>query len=309
MGAGNGAGYGGTGGNGILSAFEIRLTRTVIEGNVVGNGGNGGQGLAGPGGHGGSGGSGGGVYTTDLDARYSSIVHNAAGNGGNGGSSPVAGGLGGPGGRGGGVWAEIGLVATSTVAENAAGSGGAGGAGVPAGVGGTAGEGGGVRSVPGPGVEIRYSTIVGNVGSNGANLAQPAAATVLSSIVGDPQGGTDCLGPITSYGHNVWSDASCTPAEGDLVVAPLPLGPLADNGGGMPTRMPLPGSVLQGQGLYEGCEDWEIDQRGEVRPSGPCEPGADRGAGRHGERLRAAAAGPGVRHPPARPARRLRGRR
>jgi hypothetical protein len=290
IGAGNDGGSGGSGGNGTLAAFDVDVSNSVFQGNVLGAGGVGGHSVADVGGNGGSGGSGGAVFTTALEMYGTTVADNRAGDGGAGGAGATVGGNGGPGGRGGGVWAEVGSIDMSTIADNAAGAGAPGGAGPVAGPAGGAGFGGGIRTVPGPGVALQFVTVTGNSAADRANLAVPAANPVFASIIGDPQGGgANCDVAITSLGRNVFGgDESCGGAPTDTTLAgPLPLGPLADNGGTtvppfvadgpgepMPTRMPLPGGALDGLVPLEECTYFGVDQRNEVKPVGGCEPGA-----------------------------------
>ena len=282
VGAGKAGGSGGSGGNGTLAAFDITLINVRIDNNVLGNGGKGGAGVAGAdGGAGGAGGSGAGLYTTSLEANRSTIDGNVAGNGGLGGNGVSHGGTGGSGGIGGGIVADLGTLRQSTVHANAAGLGAAGGTGATPGAAGTLGFGGGIRITPGPGLAIELSTITSNSAGAAANLAIPVASTLLATIVGDPQGGgANCQNLITTLGYNTHDSASCGVGARDVTLAPLPLGPLTDNGGTTPTRMPLPGGALVSSipadvcGGLEPVMDFGYDQRGQVRPSGDCEPGS-----------------------------------
>jgi hypothetical protein len=82
------------------------------------------------------------------------------------------------------------------------------------------------------------------------------------------------LGAITSSGHNLSSDSSCSfTAAGDLQNTNPLLGPLAANGGPTPTHALLPGSPAFGAGTNIGCP--ATDQRGNTRPQGVlCDIGA-----------------------------------
>ena len=88
-----------------------------------------------------------------------------------------------------------------------------------------------------------------------------------------PSGATECgTGATTSLGYNVVDDASCAltgPHDTVTTADPL-LGPLTDNGGPTPTRLPAAGSPLVDAipttvtNLCNGT-----DQRGISRPQGP----------------------------------------
>lgn len=282
VGAGFSAGSGGGGGNGTLVASDIELHRVTISHNTLGAGGKGGQGVSGAvGGPGGAGGSGAGLYTTTVEVDASTIDANVAGTGGAGGNAASQGGTGASGGLGGGIVADLGDIRRSTVEGNAAGTGGPGGTGATPGASGVLGSGGGVRVSPGPGVSIEFSTIVGNTAGAAANLDVPVGSVVLASIVGDPQGGgASCANLITTGGYNAYDSASCGVGPRDTTMSPLPLGPLADNGGPTHTRMPLPGSALISAIPHDLCAALSVivesgyDQRRLARPSGDCEPGS-----------------------------------
>ena len=82
-------------------------------------------------------------------------------------------------------------------------------------------------------------------------------------------------GAVTSDGHNLSSDASCTGwnRPGDQTDKPAQLGPLADNGGPTLTHLPIVGSPLIDGGQ---CLPYvPTDQRGVARPFGAkCDIGA-----------------------------------
>ena len=280
VGAGFSGGSGGSGGYGTLSAFDITLIDVRIDHNVLGRGGKGGEGIGGVGGAGGSGGSGAGIYATTLLTEESTIDGNIAGDGGAGGNGATQGGTGGAGGFGGGLVADLGLIRQSTVHGNAAGLGAPGGAGATPGAAGGSGFAGGIRTVPGPGIAIEFSTITSNSAGAAANLDVPVGSTALASIVADPQGGgANCANLITTQGYNAYDSASCGVGPRDSTISPMPLGPLTDNGGYTPTRMPLPDSALISSIPHDLCVgltpviDFGYDQRGQVRPSDDCEPG------------------------------------
>jgi predicted outer membrane repeat protein len=91
---------------------------------------------------------------------------------------------------------------------------------------------------------------------------------------------SSCQGTITSGGNNAASDSTCAfGAVGDVQGAALSLGPLTDNGGPTPTRLPAPGSpainaIPGGEpGICDGTI--AVDQRGIARPQGLfCDRGA-----------------------------------
>jgi hypothetical protein len=289
VGAGGDGGNGGAGGNGTLSAFNsIEIDRSVIDGNVTGNGGKGGHSALDAGGDGGIGGNGGGLFSSSLTMSGTSVVRNVTGSGGSGGAGATAGGDGGRGGFGGSVYAEVGSVFNSTIADNTAGAGGSGATGVPPGNAGSPGIGGGIRAVPGPGLELTFVTITGNAAGVGADLAMPAATPVLASVIGDPIAGPMCESPVTSLGHNVFGGEGCGNVASDVVLAgPLPLGPLGDNGGTtrpndfygdvgtpLPTRLPARGSAIESLVSGAACDSANGDERGFPRGDSVCDAGA-----------------------------------
>jgi CSLREA domain-containing protein len=163
-GIGGAGGAGGSGG-GIFSTGTLTLTRTVVTGNVAGNGATGGTGTGGQGGFttaagqqggyggtgaggvGGAGGSGGGVAATSgaLTIDQSSIRANTGGVGGHGGLGQ--GGLGG-------------------LAAGTNGQGGLGGDGI-GGPGGEGGNGAGIRGFSTSAAQISRSLVDGNTGGTG----------------------------------------------------------------------------------------------------------------------------------------------
>jgi CSLREA domain-containing protein len=84
----------------------------------------------------------------------------------------------------------------------------------------------------------------------------------------------NCGGPMTSFGHNLDSGATCgLSAPGDLSNTDPLLGPLQDNGGPTFTRVPQPGSPAIDSGDTSDCP--ATDQRGVPRPQGAaCDIGA-----------------------------------
>jgi len=80
---------------------------------------------------------------------------------------------------------------------------------------------------------------------------------------------------ITQLGGSWFGDASCSAGPSDVPSGGNPgLGPLADNGGPNPTRLPATGSPIGGAVPAASCAA-PVDQRGVARPGGVgCEPGA-----------------------------------
>jgi CSLREA domain-containing protein len=115
------------------------------------------------------------------------------------------------------------------------------------------------------GSTISDNTVVGSgVFTDGANvdlIPQPGA-TVKSSIIANPIGGSNCISngtPLVSNGYNLDEDGSCDFNQTtDLTGDPM-LGPLADNGGPTQTEKVLAGSAVIDRGKSFGAT---TDQRG-----------------------------------------------
>lgn len=157
------------------------------------------------------------------------------------------------------------------------------------------------NAAPGAGGAIHNGTLLGGKGilfvSNSTisgNSAQPtygggiynlngAAATIQNSIVSNNAGG-NCRGTITSKGHNLSGDDSCTfSSTGDLNNTDPKLGPLQNNGGPTQTMALEPQSPSIDAGNPNGCTDGRghaltTDQRGEPRPDAEDSRGCDIGA-------------------------------
>jgi len=141
-------------------------------------------------------------------------------------------------------------------------------------------SGGGVHTSTG-GVFLRHATVVGNSAPTGANVTTGADLDAFGSVVaGATGGGGDCAvtGTTVSAGSNVGGDASCGfgggPGDRPDVGDPQ-LGPLADNGGPTPTRLPSATSPAAGAVPAAACTVFAEDQRGVARPTGAaCEAGA-----------------------------------
>jgi len=122
-------------------------------------------------------------------------------------------------------------------------------------------------------VDLTATTVVGNQG----NGAIAGTLTARQSILAEQQAGTLCTGYVTiSHGGNWTDDGSCAledPTD-HTDPAPLLLGPLQDNGGPTPTRMPAPTSPVVDVVAKAACAS-VTDQRGSLRPQGPqCDVGA-----------------------------------
>jgi hypothetical protein len=119
-------------------------------------------------------------------------------------------------------------------------------------------------------------TLGNNSAPTGGGILNAGTLTLRNTIVANSPAGGNCSGTLTSLGHNLSSDTTCTASfaqVGDLNnVNPL-LGPLADNGGGTPTQALLPGSPAIDAGDPITCP--ATDQRGISRPQGAaCDIGA-----------------------------------
>lgn len=135
-------------------------------------------------------------------------------------------------------------------------------------------------------LQVMRSTITGNTADADANGSGDGGGIVTPLKVVDLQdsilaGNTDtggeapdCVGALTSLGHNVLgSTAGCgiALATSDAVGAAL-LGPLAANGGPTSTHLPLPGSPALDTADPARCG--APDQRGLLRPAAGCDVGA-----------------------------------
>ena len=140
------------------------------------------------------------------------------------------------------------------------------------------GQGGGVWHSGATFSALNSVTIAGNsaMTGGGGGLARGGGTTLYVSktiLAGNPGG--NCTGTPTSFGSgwNVSSDNSCPFANvGDRNATDPQLGPLQDNGGGIPTRRPAPTSPVVDL-IPTPCSS--NDQRGVSRPQGPgCDSGA-----------------------------------
>ncbi len=132
-----------------------------------------------------------------------------------------------------------------------------------------AGKGGGLyySFLYSPSFSIRNTTLVANSGTGGANVHSDwhEPLTVVNTILANPAGGSNCSGAITSLGHNIATDTSCSlGASGDQSNVALVLEPLAQNGGLGPTHALPAGSPAIDAGDNANCPP--LDQRGMQRP-------------------------------------------
>lgn len=128
-------------------------------------------------------------------------------------------------------------------------------------------------------VALRSTTVAGNTAASGANIIafegtlRTEAALIVAGI-----GGSGCaVGPgnLDPVGHSFVDEAACAGAATDIVsIADPLLGPLGDNGGPTPTRLPAATSPIGGLIPAAACPV-ATDQRGVARPQGTgCEPGS-----------------------------------
>lgn len=158
-------------------------------------------------------------------------------------------------GRGGAVYAALGAitVTNSTISANASGAG------------------AGSLDVDAEPVTLRHATVVDSSGLFTDEIEAPAL-DAFASIVGTVTDATfDCaLGAAPTVVSTVTGDATC----GGTVADPQ-LGPLGDNGGPTPTRLPAATSPAGGLVALAACTVVTTDQRGVARPQGAaCDAGA-----------------------------------
>jgi len=124
---------------------------------------------------------------------------------------------------------------------------------------------------------VTNTTFSGNsAGTSGGAIFQfDIGSTTLKNTIVANSNPDDCQGSITSAGHNLDSDNTCSlTATGDLPGMNPMLGPLADNGGPTLTHLPLSGSPVINSGSLD-CPPPPTDQRGVARPQGAgCDIGA-----------------------------------
>ena len=134
----------------------------------------------------------------------------------------------------------------------------------------------------GPAAVLSHLTVTGNHtssggGSKSGGVTIDGSGTVANSVFsGNTHGAatSNCAGTITSGGGNIEQGASsCAPAGPASTIADPQLGPLQDNGGPVPTRLPLVGSPAVDAGVPGSCAP--DDARGLARFGGlSCDSGA-----------------------------------
>jgi hypothetical protein len=188
-----------------------------------------------------------------LNIDHSSIHNNSATAGANGTAAQAIA-------EGGGVWSSAGAqdsMVNSTVADNTLSA-----------TGGSEQEmGGGVNTAITLGFAafLADNTVTGNDATTGANLAATAnGMTIRNTIVADPPPAASNCSGITSLGHNLADDATCSPdGTTDLATTNPVLLPLGLYGGSGPSRPPDVGSPA----IDAGFSDAVTDQRELTRPS------------------------------------------
>jgi len=237
-------------GGGILNFGSLTLDRVDLSGNAAAL-------------------YGGGVFSwpgSSLTVRSSTIANNTADTFNPSGCHSCS--------YGGGVnaWGTL-AISNSTIAGNLTGF-----------------AGGGIYS-NGP-VLLVNSTVASNRALNNAGgfaIDSGGSMTIVNTLLSENRGSsfgpTNCsaIGPVTSLGHNLSTDGTCTGyfnQAGDLNNTPAGLDPagLQDNGGPTPTIALIDGSAAIDAGRDSVCAVAPVngaDQRGVMRPTGPrCDIGA-----------------------------------
>jgi hypothetical protein len=132
--------------------------------------------------------------------------------------------------------------------------------------------------------KINNSTFSGNSSPVGGGIYNGGTITFQNSIITNSTSGGNCYGTVTSNGHNLSSDSTCSFTNtGDLENTDPKLGPLQNNGG-LTLTMALPsGSPAIDAGNPSGCTDnlghlLKTDQRAQPRPDKEDTGGCDMGA-------------------------------
>jgi hypothetical protein len=120
-------------------------------------------------------------------------------------------------------------------------------------------------------IHVRGSTIAGNFAPSVAGAGiQGAKLFVVSSIVAENQGLSDCQGEVTSEGHNLvgvlntgGSPCVWNTATGDQFEVDPMLGGFRNNGGATPTLAPI---SRESPAINHGSDPTATDQRGRARP-------------------------------------------
>ena len=132
--------------------------------------------------------------------------------------------------------------------------------------------GGGINNNPGGFLTLNNSTVSGNTAEFGGGIINSETLTLTNSIIASSSG-DDCYGIVTSFGHNLDSDGTCSlsVASGDLPNTDPLLGPLQNNGGPTFTHALLPGSPAIDSGddsVLGPPHNLTTDQRGKPRLQG-----------------------------------------
>lgn len=234
-------------GGGITNGARMILTNSVIRANTA------------------SGGDGGGIFNEgDLAASDTTIADNSADDFGGGVANFLRGVL---------------MLRNSTISGNNAG---ADGGGIEDSFSGGAitltnttitgnragGAGGGIEKSFGGKLSLLNVTLANNTAASAGAIfddGRGGGTTLANTIISSPAD-ANCIGPITSSGHNAEQGNSCGLAgPGDLTnIDPL-VGPLADNGGATQTQSLSAGSPAIDSGDQAACP--VTDQRGLRRPA------------------------------------------
>lgn len=120
---------------------------------------------------------------------------------------------------------------------------------------------------------IKHSTITNN--TTGIQVLSGTAAAT-ATIIANQTNSIDCAGTVTSGGSNIESATTCAfTSPDDLQNTDPLLGPLADNGGRVPTLLPATNSDAIDNAGTTDCTLYNTDARDLPRPSGPaCDTGA-----------------------------------
>jgi fibronectin-binding autotransporter adhesin len=130
-------------------------------------------------------------------------------------------------------------------------------------------------------ITVQNDSITGNMalgtGSAGGGIAGPASLAYENTVItgNTAPSGADCgTATASSGGGNVEGATSCGfTGTGDLQNTDPKLAALADNGGGLETLLPMPGSPVLGIGIAGNCPS--TDERGLPRLAGAaCDTGA-----------------------------------
>lgn len=125
--------------------------------------------------------------------------------------------------------------------------------------------------------KVTWSTVADNQ-TQGIIGYMNTAVVLMNSIVAG-NGDADCTGVMTSLGYNLDRDGTCgLHQQGDLPNSDPHLAALADNGGPVPTRALLPGSVAIDHIPLLRCKVI-VDERGLSRAGGACDIGAFESSG------------------------------